>query len=290
MSIVTDEIKRLSIEEEVSKYLRIETDSEMSIEWGMNHITFAPSKRVRPLLVYEANLAFGQIDCDTAVLASVVEAIHTYSLVHDDLPCMDDAGFRRGVKTLHTFKDEAYALLVGDALLTHGYSVLANYTKPANFAKILALVGSKAGKDGMILGQTLDVEAEAFVLTVEDVSKINLYKTGALLQLSLMLGAINAGATEAQVEKMELLGALIGDVFQIQDDILDIVGDSATLGKPVGSDEKNEKSSIPAIVGIEKARQIMGEKAEHARLIVDSLPENKEFFYGFLKFLVERSA
>ena len=203
---------------------------------------------------------------------------------------MDDAELRRGQKTLHTFKDEAYALLVGDALLTHGYSVLSNYSKTEKLPAILLLVGSKAGKDGMILGQTLDVEAEEFVLTVEEVSKINLYKTGALLQLSLMLGAINAGASELQVAKLESLGALIGDIFQIQDDILDIVGDSATLGKPVGSDEKNEKCSIPAIVGVERAREMMSEKVEHAKLIIDSLPSNHEFFYGFLKFLVERSA
>ena len=293
MGLITDEISRFNIEEELKKLMYHENAVNASIEWGMNHIMFAPSKRVRPLLVLEANQVYCEPDNDTYVLAAAVELIHTYSLVHDDLPCMDDDGLRRGVQTLHVLYGDAYGVLVGDALLTEGYSMLSRYKKAEKLPLLLKLFGEKAGRCGMVYGQMLDLEYERGLsgekkMSLDAVNKVNRYKTGCLLQLSLLCGAINGGVKEQDLDLFDKLGGAVGDVFQIKDDILDQTSSTEVLGKPIGSDERNEKSSIVRFLGISGAEDLMNQRKNDALQLIKELPGNRDFFEKFLDFLVTR--
>lgn len=293
MGLVTDEIARLNIENELKKLMYYENAPTASLEWGMNHIMFAPSKRVRPLLVLEANLVYNEPDSDAYVLAAAIELIHTYSLVHDDLPCMDNDELRRGVQTLHVLYGDAYGVLVGDALLTEGYSMLSRYTKAEKLASILKIFGEKSGRKGMVYGQMLDLEYEQELsgekkMSLDAVNEVNRHKTGCLLQLSLLAGAINGGASDADLEMFDKLGGAVGDVFQIKDDILDETSSTEVLGKPVGSDEKNEKSSVVRFLGLSGAEDLMNQRKNDALQIIKDLPGNRDFFLKFLDFLVTR--
>lgn len=293
MSFITDEISRLNIESELEKLLCNKNAAAASLEWGMNHIMFAPSKRVRPLLVLEANLVYGKPDSDAYVLGAAVELIHTYSLIHDDLPCMDNDELRRGVDTLHVLHGDAYAVLTGDALLTEGYSMLSRYTKTDKLPLILKIFGEKAGRCGMVYGQMLDLKYEQGLsgekkLSLESLNEVNRYKTGCLLQLSLLCGAINGGASVEDLDVFEELGHAIGDIFQIKDDILDITSSVEVLGKPIGSDKRNQKSSIVYLLGMAGANELMNQRKNDALRLIKKLPGNREFFEIFLDFLITR--
>lgn len=287
-NFIESEINRLEIEENIRKILYFQDAEKLSIQWGMNYITFSPSKRIRPLLLLESNDIYQPIDRDTYILAAAVELVHTYSLVHDDLPCMDDDELRRGIKTLHTVKNEAYAVLVGDALLTRVFDILSQYSKYELLSQILSLFYRKAGENGMILGQYLDMEGENIKLKINDIEKINCNKTGALIQLSLMLGAINGKANEGQLNHLERIGELFGHIFQIKDDILDITGDESKIGKKIGSDSNNKKSSIPLSVGLDEANKMMQNYKEETIELIKKLPSNNDFFNHFLDFLITR--
>lgn len=289
MNYLLEEIKRLNIEKVLKELIFIENAQKHSIEWGMNYITFSPSKRIRPLILLESNLIFSPLDKDSYILAGALELIHTYSLVHDDLPCMDDDDLRRGLKTLHKIKDEAYALLVGDSLLTRSFEILSRYTKKEKLADILANFCNKSGYKGIIYGQTLDLDGENKNLEIDSINKINKYKTCALFELALISGAINGGADKNDLIKLEELGLLIGYIFQLTDDILDIVGDSKLLGKNIGSDEKNKKSSIPLIIGIENSRKMLFDYKKRCVDCIDKLPANREFFYKIIDFIIDRT-
>lgn len=288
MEFIEKEIKLLQIEKKLKNLLYINNAPQYSIEWGMNYITFSKSKRIRPLLVLESNLIFKEIDKDSYVLACAIELIHTYSLVHDDLPCMDNDDMRRGKKTLHKVRNEAYAVLVGDALLTRAFEMLSIYSKKEKLASILNIYAKKSGFNGMVLGQFLDLEGEGKKLKLRDINEINKNKTCSLIELSIMVGAINGNADENELANLENLGEVIGQIFQLKDDLLDITGDKNLLGKKTGSDEKNKKSSFPQIAGIDETIKIINEYKIKAMNHIKNLPSNRVFFYNLLDFLVER--
>jgi geranylgeranyl diphosphate synthase type II len=288
MNYVENEIKRLKIESKIKKYLFFKNPQKYSAEWGMNHITFATCKRLRPLLLLESNLAFGNIDEDSYILSAAVEAVHTYSLIHDDLPCMDNDDLRRGVKTLHKIKNEAYALLVGDAMLTSAFGILSKYSKQEMLNKILELFNEKIGYKRMILGQMLDLEGENKKLTYKKMNEINRNKTSSLFELSLMLGALNAKADDKSIKAIEKFGEKLGIMFQLKDDILDITGDEKIMGKTRGSDEKNKKSSIPLVIGLDKSVKILYKYKSELIHLIKNLPRNNEFFYNLVDFIIER--
>ncbi|HOJ64819.1 MAG TPA: polyprenyl synthetase family protein [Spirochaetota bacterium] len=287
MNIVDRKISELNIEKILYDLLYYEDSSYLSLEWGMNYITFAPCKRVRPLLLLETNKIFKEIDNDSYILAATVELIHTYSLVHDDLPCMDNDELRRGLKTLHVVKDEAYALLIGDALLTKAFGMLSQYSKINKLNEILYLIYDKSGEKGMILGQYLDIYSDSN-LDLNDINRINKHKTANLIELSMLLGAINGGASNNDLKVIEFLGEVLGFIFQIKDDILDVEGKEEAMGKPVDSDQKNKKSCIVNLFGIEKAKELLLKYKNMASNIIEKLPSNKEFFFEFLDFLINR--
>ena len=289
MSFIDQHINDLHIEEKLKSLVYIDNPKEESVQWGMNYMFFAPSKRVRPLLTLESNLCFAAPDEDSYILAAATELIHTYSLIHDDLPCMDNAPLRRGIATIHSFRSEAYALLVGDALLTASLGMLGRYSKSDRLARLLRLYHDKAGYDGMIYGQQLDMDGETRQLSLEETKLMEINKTSRLLQLSLVSGAINGGASEEHINIMDKLGESMGLIFQIRDDILDVTGNAAELGKQTGSDEENHKSSVTAIVGVDKAQQMINELSAECMVLIKKLPRNKEFFIDFVKYLAERN-
>ncbi|HPO48864.1 MAG TPA: polyprenyl synthetase family protein [Spirochaetota bacterium] len=254
MDYITLESERLKIDEKLKKNLFFNDAKYLSLEWGMNYILFAPSKRVRPLLLLESNLIFGNPDEDSYILSSALELIHTYSLVHDDLPCMDDDDLRRGQKTLHKVKNEAYAVLVGDALLTRTFGILSKYSKKDKISDILNIFYQKSGEEGMISGQVLDIDGEEKNLEIEAINEINERKTGKLLELSLLLGALNGNASQDKLITLEKLGNLIGHIFQLQDDVLDIVGDKKIIGKNIGGDEKKKNLQFLWLLELKKLK------------------------------------
>ncbi len=281
-------VRDLNIEERLRALLYYENAIKHSLEWGMNYILFSPSKRIRPLLLLETNRLFGDIDDDAYTLAACVELIHTYSLVHDDLPCMDDDRLRRGQPTLHTIINDAYAVLTGDALLTRGFGILSAYSKNDKIPQILRLVYEKSGEMGMIKGQRLDLMGEGFSLDIESINEINYFKTCNMIQLSMMLGAINAGYS-GDLKIIEELGSIIGHIFQIQDDILDITGNTLEIGKETGSDQKKKKSSMPLVMGLQKAEDYLKNLGDAAILMIKSIPNGEKFFIQLIEYLVNRT-
>lgn len=228
----------------------------------------AGGKRIRPALLYATLHGFGKESQLGTPIAAALEMIHTYSLIHDDLPCMDDDDLRRGKPTNHIVFGQANAVLAGDALLTHAFSVImkAKETVPSDILlRIVAELADAAGPQGMIAGQVLDMEGEGKALTIEQLEQIHKNKTGRLLVFPIVAGALLSEATEEQIEQLREFGYLIGLAFQIQDDILDVEGNESELGKPVGSDEENKKSTYTTLYTLEEAKAILQAVIEEAK-------------------------
>ena len=222
---------------------------------AMRHATLDGGKRMRPLLVYATGGAFG---CDDAALdhaAAAVELVHAYSLVHDDLPAMDDDELRRGKPTVHVAFDEATAILAGDALQSLAFELLARAPQPAQARVAMLLeLASAAGARGMCGGQALDIEATGQRIDIGELQRLHALKTGALLRASVRLGALAAGVEAEAAAGLDRFADALGLAFQIRDDLLDIEGDSATLGKTAGKDVAHDKATFPALLGIEASR------------------------------------
>jgi len=230
-----------------------------TIHEAMRYSVLAGGKRLRPMLALFACEAVGGRLEDAMPAAVALELIHTYSLVHDDLPAMDDDDYRRGRPTCHKVYGEAVAILAGDALLTHAFHVLADPAAggvPApRRLQIIAEIASAAGSVGMVGGQTMDIQAEGQTPDPETLLALHAKKTGALLRASLRVGALAGGADEAALAALTRYGERLGLAFQIVDDILDIEGNSAEMGKTAGSDLRKKKATYPAVFGLETARR-----------------------------------
>ncbi len=252
---------------------------------AMNYSVLAGGKRLRPMLMLEVYRMFGGQGGLVEPFMAAIEMIHTYSLVHDDLPAMDDDEYRRGRKTTHVVYGEAFAILAGDGLLNYAFeTALRAFELPQageegawrRVARALSVLAQKAGVYGMIGGQTADIEAEGGKdLTKQRLLFIHEKKTAALIQASMMVGALLAGADEQEVAQIEKCAYNIGIAFQIQDDILDVVGTKEELGKPIGSDEKNHKQTYVTLNGLERSRQEVARLSEEAVAILDGLSERK---------------
>ena len=261
----------------------------------MNYSLMAGGKRLRPLLMQETYKLFGGDSQVILPFMAAIEMIHTYSLVHDDLPAMDNDEYRRGRKTTHVVYGEAFGILAGDGLLNYAFeTALTALDMPqadaARVGRALSVLARKAGVYGMIGGQTADIEAEeqAAPLTKEQLLFIHEKKTAALIQAAMMVGAILAGASEKAVSKIEKCAYNIGIAFQIQDDILDVVGDSVELGKPVGSDEKNHKQTYVTINGLEQSRKEVALLSEEAVTILADVEGENEFLTKLILMLINR--
>ncbi|MDC7279602.1 polyprenyl synthetase family protein [Butyrivibrio fibrisolvens] len=283
-----------SAEDVVIRFLPDVEGMQSSIFDAMQYSVTAGGKRLRPILMNETFQLFGGEGDVIEPFMAAIELIHTYSLVHDDLPAMDNDMLRRGKPTTHAVYGEAMGVLAGDALLNYAFETALNaYDADVDTVRVteaMRLLARKAGVFGMIGGQVVDVESEKkqLEMTKEKLDFIYELKTGALIEASMMIGAVLAGATEEQVETVENVAKKIGLAFQIQDDILDIEGDEATLGKPIGSDERNEKCTFVTFAGIEKSKEEVKRLTDEALEELNSLPEKNEFLNELLNYLVYR--
>ena len=237
---------------------------------SMRYSLLAGGKRLRPVLLFAGYEAFADTSKDKTVnTALALEMIHTYSLIHDDLPAMDNDDFRRGAPTNHKKFGEATAILAGDALLTYSFQLISEDKTLTADEKIFLIhsLSKASGPSGMVAGQILDMEGEDKELTLEELEKIHQHKTGELITFAVIAGAYLADASKEQLNHLQKFAHYLGLIFQVQDDILDVVGDAEKLGKPVGSDEENDKSTYPGLLGLEgaiKQRELYAEKASKA--------------------------
>ena len=283
-----------SIEVLLKKYLPKEEGWQKNVIEAMNYSVTAGGKRLRPMLMQETYKLFGGEGTEIEPFMAAMEMIHTYSLVHDDLPAMDNDEYRRGRKTTHVVYGEAMAILAGDGLLNFAFEtalkVFETDADKTRAARALAVLAKKAGIYGMIGGQTADIEAENLgsKVTQEHLLFIHEHKTAALIQASMMIGAILAGASDSQIEVVEKAAYDIGVAFQIQDDILDVTSTLETLGKPVGSDEKNHKTTYVTLKGIETASREQKEMSAHAICLLQSLELENDFLMELIRSLITR--
>jgi geranylgeranyl diphosphate synthase type II len=252
--------KVVQIEEILAKYLPEQEGYQKLIMEAMEYAVMAGGKRLRPMLMMETYRLFGGQGDVVEPFMAAIEMIHTYSLVHDDLPAMDNDDYRRGRKTTHVVYGEAMGILAGDALLNFAFETAAKaFTmypeKSLEIGKALQVLGKKAGIYGMIGGQVVDVESAGCQIEKEVLDFIYELKTSALIESSMMIGAILAGANDEQVMAVEKIAKNVGIAFQIQDDILDVTSTAEVLGKPIMSDEKNEKTTYVTLVGLDKAKE-----------------------------------
>lgn len=263
---------------------------------AMRYSLMNGGKRIRPLLVMEFAKACGIAGTkyDNVVpFACAVEMVHTYSLIHDDLPCMDDDDMRRGQPSCHKKFGEATALLAGDGLLTLAFHTIAasgveNGFSPTVLLKMVQVLSANAGVSGMIGGQIIDLKYENTAVGLEQIANVNLLKTGALIEASCLLGCYAGGADEALRKAASVYAKKIGIAFQIQDDILDVTGDAALLGKPVGSDLENQKSTYISLIGLEKSKALVKELTAEAVEAVQVFPAAADELAGIANALVER--
>ena len=285
------------IEEIIKKYLPREEGFHRTLPEAVNYSVLAGGKRLRPMLMEESFRLFNGTGAVIEPFMAALEMIHNYSLVHDDLPAMDNDEYRRGQKTTWAVFGEGMAVLAGDGLLNLAYetaagafSFAADFDQMSRIAKALRILGAKSGINGMIAGQTADIEAESGKnpLTQELLLFIHEKKTAALIEAAFMIGAVLAGASEEETARMETAARNIGVAFQIQDDILDVVSTQEILGKPVGSDEKNNKLTYVSLKGIEPSRQEVERLSGEAIGILNSFANRNEFLTELVKSLIHR--
>ena len=263
-----------------------------SIHGAMRHSTFAGGKRLRPVLAIQAAATIaGVAPAGIARLGAAIEMLHTYSLIHDDLPALDNDDLRRGKPTCHVAFGEAIAILAGDALQTRAFEVLAGLeAPPAAVVQIIGLIANAIGTvDGMIGGQVLDLESEHLKPTPELVEAIHRAKTGALIRVSVVAGGVvYAGATAEDVARLDLFGRKAGLAFQIVDDVLDMTVDSAHLGKTAGKDLATEKATWPAVFGIEQSRRDAALLIDEAFAALEPYGGRADGLKSVARYLVER--
>src|ERR1700693_1469952 len=275
----------------LDRLIPLETQYPESIHKAVRHSVFAGGKRLRPVLCMEAaRMVGGSFPAQIEELGAALEMLHTYSLIHDDLPALDNDDLRRGRPTCHKVFGEALAILAGDALQTQAYEVLARLKCPAEArVRIVEEVARGTGTlDGMIGGQVVDLEAEHTKPTAEMLEYIHRSKTAALITASLVSGGIYAGGKDSQVAKLRGFGLAIGLAFQIVDDVLDVTQTSAQLGKTAGKDTASEKATYPALFGVEASVSKADALGNEAFRELDSFGERAETLKELARFLVER--
>lgn len=279
----------------LEKFLPAEEGQQRIIFEAMNYSVRAGGKRLRPMLMEETYHMFGGSSAVIEPFMAAIEMIHTYSLVHDDLPAMDNDEYRRGKKTTHAVYGEAMGILAGDALLNLAYETAARAfgmeVADTRVARAFAVLAKKAGVYGMVGGQVVDVESEKSddcPITREKLDFIYRLKTGALIESSMMIGAILAGASSDEISRVEQIAAKLGLAFQIQDDVLDVTSSLEVLGKPVGSDEKNNKATYVTFEGLDKAVSDVERISKEAEKLLDDLGYDDAFLKELFEYLIHR--
>ena len=294
MNISEEITKRASdIETRIKGFLPEQYEYQKTIVDAMSYSVLAGGKRLRPMLMEASYQMFGGEGEELDAFMAAIEMIHTYSLVHDDLPAMDNDLYRRGKKTTHAVYGEAMGVLAGDALLNIALETVADAMVRSagdmRVVKAFAVLTKKAGIYGMIGGQVADVELEGTPLSMEQILFIHKNKTSALIEACMMIGAVLAGASKEDVLKMEECGEYIGLAFQIQDDILDLTGDEEEIGKPVGSDEKNHKTTYVTLKGLERSQRDVEDISKKAIDILEKYDKGDCYLTNLTRFLIHRT-
>ncbi len=281
------------IEEILKSYLPEQNGYQRIIMDAMEYSLMAGGKRLRPMLMQETYRLFGGTEKVIEPFMAAQEMIHTYSLVHDDLPAMDDDELRRGRKTTHVVYGEDMGILAGDALLNYAFETAAaafdEYPEKAlQIGKAMKILGNKAGIYGMLGGQVVDVKETGHAVDKDVLDFIYALKTGALLESSMMIGATLAGADDESIALIEKVASKVGLAFQVQDDILDVTSTAEVLGKPIHSDEKNEKTTYVILLGIDKAEKIVEKESVEAIELLKSLPVRNDYLEWLLTQLIHR--
>lgn len=290
---VTQAEKVAHIDELLKLYLPQKTGLQKVVIDAMEYSVMAGGKRIRPMLMQEMYKMYGGRGKEITCFMAAIEFIHTYSLVHDDLPAMDDDDYRRGRKTTHVVYGEDMGILTGDALLNYAFETasMAFGIAPQRSLQIgqaLQILTRKSGIYGMLGGQVVDVKSTGNDVTQEVLEFIFELKTGALIEASMMIGAVLAGANEKEVKDIEKIARNIGVAFQIQDDILDITSSTEVLGKPVHSDEKNEKTTYVTLNGLEESKVAVKELSEEAVLLLRQHGKDSDFVESLIETLINR--
>ena len=284
------EKRRALVEEGLVRELRTDEAFDARLAESMEYSLTAGGKRLRPILLMAAADAAGGHGEDYLTSACAVEMIHTYSLIHDGLPAMDDDDYRRGKLTNHKVYGAGLATLAGDALLTMAFELLARQQGvPAEtMLRVVREISEAAGANGMVGGQALDLASEGKRIDMDTLRRMHMAKTGALFRASVRSGAILGGADEAQLAALTEYAEAFGLAFQITDDILDVTGDAAAIGKPVGSDERNHKSTYVTLTSLEEAKRLAREAADRAHEALAPLGEKAAFLDELAEYLVTR--
>lgn len=286
-------VRTSEVEEIIIKFLPKEKGEQATVIEAMNYSFLSGGKRLRPMMLYETYKMFGGTSKVVEPFMAAIEMIHTYSLIHDDLPAMDNDKYRRGKYTTHVVYGEAMAILAGDALLNYAYetAISALFMEPEhdqNQVEALSILTKHAGIYGMVGGQAVDVENDGKPLKKGTLDFIYELKTGALIEAAMLIGAVLAGASESKQRIISKIASNIGIAFQIQDDILDITSTASTLGKPIGSDVRNRKTTYVTLEGIDKARADVRRLTEEAVALMDTLPQKDPFLKELLLSLISR--
>ena len=286
------ELHRTTVDAALDRVLPPESAEPTTIHRAMRYSVLAPGKRLRPILVIAGAEAVGGRADAVLDTACALELIHAYSLIHDDLPAMDDDDYRRGRLTNHKVFGEAIAILAGDALLTLAFGLIAAnaaaVATPATVGTVVSEVANAAGTAGMVGGQVVDIESEGKTISPEMLDYIHLHKTAALIRASLRVGARLAGAGDAQVAAISQAGQALGLAFQIVDDILDVEGSLAELGKSAGSDERKKKATYPSLHGLAASKQRARELIEETKRLLTPLGPAAEPIRMLADFVFER--
>jgi len=276
----------------LSSYFDYENGYNNTLIESMKYSLFAGGKRLRPILALAAYDLFGKDIGEIMPYACALEMIHTYSLIHDDLPAMDNDDYRRGKLTNHKVYSEGVAILAGDGLLNYSFEImLENALKQKNLyphIRSIKEIANSAGIDGMIGGQVVDLESENKTIKEEILNYIHINKTAALITAPLKVGAIIGGAKEEDIKNMEQIGLNLGLAYQIQDDILDVIGDENKLGKSIGSDMEKHKSTYPSLIGLESSIKRVKELTENVNSLLKPYNERSNFLLDLSNYLMQR--
>jgi len=287
--------RRALVEAGLKRFLPAETTMPSELHQAMHYSLFAGGKRLRPTLTIAATEAVGGRAADVLPVACAFECIHTYSLIHDDLPAMDDDDLRRGRPTCHTVFGQAMAILAGDALLTEAFALLTNpafvaHLDPVLLRTVIYEIALAAGSQGMAGGQAVDILSEEKAIEAALLDYIHTHKTGALILCALRAGAHLGGATAAELDAITRYGTAVGLAFQIADDILDIEGEEAARGKRIGGDQSRGKATYPALVGLEEAKREAQRLAQEAFDALASFHHRADPLREIARFIVARKA
>lgn len=278
------------INKALKEYMCHVDNPQEKIYEAMEYSLYAGGKRLRPVLMLETAKMIGGSTEPVMPFACAMEMIHTYSLIHDDLPAMDNDDLRRGVPTNHKKFGEAMAILAGDALLNKAFEIASsvNTAEPAKVLRALSMLAASSGTEGMIGGQVVDIESEGRKIELPDLRYLHLLKTGAIIRSSCTIGALLGGGTEEEIAAADEFAKNLGVAFQIRDDILDCTGSEEELGKPIGSDKTSGKNTYVSMLGIERSEELVKEYSEKAEAALTLFGARAEFLKWLTGYLVDR--